>query len=151
MFRIVHLFGPDPGTTLANDNPILTRRMIMSHKGKVQLTIIFTATPDIVEEGDRIFKSHAKWMEKSHSREGDKALLSYNIVKGPELSNPLDPSSKPTGNTNFVLTEVYEGQVGVAEHWKQAATWEDFPSIGNWAGKCKVTTSHGAPVVHSLW
>ena len=35
----------------------------MSHKGNTQLTVIFTATPDLVEEGDRIFESHAQWME----------------------------------------------------------------------------------------
>ena len=87
----------------------------MSHKGKTQLTIVFTAPPDLVAEGDRIFASHAKWMRNTHSREGAKALLHYNVVKGPELSNPMDPSSKPTGNTSFVLTEVYETPAGVAD------------------------------------
>jgi len=51
--------------------------------------------------------SRASWMKQSHYREGDRALLAYNVVKGPELSNPLDPGSEPTGNTSFVLTEVY--------------------------------------------
>jgi len=124
----------------------------MSHKGKVQLTIIFTASPDLVEEGDRIFESPAKWMEGSHYREGDKALLRYNIVKGPELSNPLDPSSEPTGNTNFVLNEVYDSQAGVEDHWKQGAeSWKDLPALAEWAGKCKVTALHGSPVILSLW
>ena len=41
----------------------------MSHKGKVQLTVIFTATPDLVEQGDQIFESHAAWMAESHYRE----------------------------------------------------------------------------------
>lgn len=91
-------------------------------------------------------------MEQSHYREGDKALLRYNIVKGPELSNPLDPSSEPTGNTNFVLTEVYESQAGVEDHWKQGAeSWQDFPALGAWASKCKTTALHGSPVIHSLW
>ena len=94
----------------------------MSHQGKTQLTIVFTAPADLVAEGDRIFASHAKWMRNTHSREGEKALLHYNLVKGPELSNPMDPSSEPTGNTSFVLTEVYETPAGVAEHWKQTAT-----------------------------
>ncbi len=104
----------------------------MSYKGKVQLTINFTATPDLVAEGDRIFESHSKWMEKAHHREGDKALLMYNLVKGPESSNPLDPSSKPTGNTMFVVTEVYASNAGVEDHWKQgAADWQDFPGAVN--------------------
>ena len=124
----------------------------MAYEGNVQITIIFTATSDLVEEGDRIFRSHAAWMAESHYREGDKALLMYNIVKGPELSNPLDPSSEPTGNTSFVLTEVYQTQAGVEDHWKQGTTtWKEFPALAEWAPKCKVTTLHGSPVVHSLW
>lgn len=124
----------------------------MAHNGKTQLTIIFTATPDLVEEGDRIFASHAPWMSRTHHRDGDKALLHYNVVKGPELSNPLDPSSAPTGNTCYVLTEVYESPAGVEDHWhKGATTWDDFPALAAWAGKCNVTTLHGSPVIHSLW
>ncbi len=123
----------------------------MSDKGKTQLTIVFTAPPDLVAEGDRIFESHARWMRAAHSREGEEALLHYNVVKGPELSNPMDPSSKPTGNTSFVLTEVYETPAGVANHWKLTAAWEDFAAVGAWMSKVKVTTVHGSPVVHSLW
>ena len=123
----------------------------MSDQGKTQLTIVFTAPPDLVAEGDKIFASHAKWMRSTHSREGKTALLHYNVVKGPELSNPLDPSSTPTGNTSFLLTEVYETPAGVANHWKSTATWEDFAVALAWMSKVKVTTVHGAPVVHSLW
>ena len=46
----------------------------MAYTGKIQLTVIFTATPDLVAEGDRIFNSHAAWMAKSHYRDGNKAL-----------------------------------------------------------------------------
>ena len=53
----------------------------MSHKGKIQLMFIFVAPPDQVAEGDRIFRSHGPWMEATHHREGDKALLSYNVSK----------------------------------------------------------------------
>ncbi len=124
----------------------------MSHKGNYQLTIIFTAPPELVAEGDRIFKSHAAWMAATHHREGDKALLRYNLSKGPELSNPMDPTSAPTGNTSFVLMEVYATKAGVADHWKQAGeSWDDFPAAGEWMAGCKVTTVHGCPVVHSLW
>lgn len=47
---------------------------------------------------------------ETHARDGDKSLLSYNIAKGPETSNPLDPSSEPTGNTCYALNEVYEAK-----------------------------------------
>ena len=123
----------------------------MAQKGKTQLTIIFTAPPDLVSEGDRLFASHADWMVKPHHRDGPLALLSYNIVKGPELSNALDPSSAPTGNTSYVLDEVYESQAGLDEHWRTSSDWSEMGALVAWAGKCKVTTVHGSPVIHSLW
>ena len=124
----------------------------MAQKGNIQLTFIFTATSDLVAEGDRIFGNHAAWMAESHPRDGELALLGYNVVKGPELSNPLDPSSEPTGKTSFVLTEVYATQAGMANHWKQGAeTWNNFGAFVEWAGKVQVAVLHGAPVIHSLW
>ncbi|MDH3425295.1 MAG: hypothetical protein OEM22_01365 [Acidimicrobiia bacterium] len=124
----------------------------MSQEGKTQITFLFTATPDQVEEGDRIFASHAAILEKTHYREGELALLRYNVAKGPELSNPLDPGSDPTGNTMYALTEVYENPAGLADHWKQGAeSWQDFPAFVEWASAVDVTVLHGSPVIHSLW
>jgi hypothetical protein len=89
--------------------------IIMSQVGNTQITFIF------------LFSSHAKWMENSHYKEGELALLNYNVVKGPELSNPLDPTSEPTDNTSYALTEVYKTPQGLEDHWKQGSTnWEDF-------------------------
>lgn len=124
----------------------------MAHRGKIQLTYVIVAPPDQVEEGDRIFQSHAPWMEATHHRDGDKALLSYNVSKAPELSNPMDANSAPTGNTCFVLTEIYETEAGVADHFEQAmANWQDFPALGEWLQRCKVTGLPAAPVINSLW
>ena len=123
----------------------------MSHKGKTQISFIFTAPPDLVAEGDRIFASHAAWMEKTHHRDGELALLLYNVAKGPELSIPMDSSSAPTGNTNFTLTEVYANPAGLADHWGRSASWEDFNAVMAWAGKVKVSVLHGSPVIYSLW
>ncbi len=124
----------------------------MAQKGKTQLTIIFTAPPDLVSEGDRVFAAHADWMAKSHHKDGPLALLSYNVVKGPELANPLDPSSSSTGNTSYVLHEVYESQAGLDDHWRMGAQeWSEFGALVAWAGKCKVTALHGSPVIQSLW
>lgn len=124
----------------------------MAHKGKIQLTYVITATPDLVEEGDRIFSSHASWMESSHHRQGDKALLSYDVSKVPELSNPFDASSEPTGNTCFVLSEVYETEAGVTDHFQQAMSgWKQFPDLVKWLEKCKVAGVPAAPIIHSLW
>jgi len=124
----------------------------MSHQGKIQITLMFTVGPDQVEEADRIFASHAEWMEQTHYRDGELALLSYSVAKAPELSNPLDPSSEPTANTCFALSEVYETPAGLADHWKRGAeSWEDFNAFVGWASNANVTALHGAPVVYSLW
>ena len=124
----------------------------MAHKGKIQLTIIIVAPPDQAEEGDRLFRNHAPWMEATHHRDGDKALLSYDVSKAPELSNPMDPSSAPTGNTCFVLNEIYETEAGVADHFEQAASsWKDFPALMEWMEKCTVTAVPAAPIFNSLW
>ena len=71
------------------------RVRVMTYHDKIQLTIIIVAPPEQVAEGDRIFRSHAPWMEATHHRTGEKALLSYNVSKGPELSNPMDLNSTP--------------------------------------------------------
>ena len=124
----------------------------MTYHDKIQLTIIIVAPPEQVAEGDRIFRSHAPWMEATHHRTGEKALLSYNVSKGPELSNPMDLNSAPTGNTYFVLTEIYETEAGVADHFQQTtASWKDFPAIVQWMEKCKATFVPAASIINSLW
>jgi hypothetical protein len=123
----------------------------MAHHGKIQLTIIATCPPHLVEEGDRIFASHGPWMERTHHRDGEKALLSYTVSKAPELSNPMDPDSEPTGNTCFILTEIYESEAGVADHFALAGTWDDFPAASEWLEKCQLSGVAAAPIINSLW
>lgn len=124
----------------------------MAHQGNLQLVFVITATPDLVAEGDRIFAHHAQWMASSHHREGDKALFVYDVSKVAELSNPLDPSSEPTGNTHFILAEVYQSEAGIADHFEQASgSWEEFGNFVKWIGACKSTVIPSAPIVHSLW
>ena len=124
----------------------------MASHGKGQLTGIIVAPPDQVEEGERIFRSHAHWMEATHHRDGDKALLTYTVSKAPELSNPMDLNSAPTGNTCFILSEIYETEAGVADHFQQAMTnWQDFPGLGKWLEQCRATMVPAAPIFNSLW
>lgn len=120
--------------------------------GKTQITIIWIVPPEHVEEGDRIFESHAGWMASTHPRIGELALIRYNIIKAPELENPLDPTSAPTGNTMFVLDELYETQAGLDNHWREAGeTWEDLGAFVEWSGNCKAITAHNGVVVQGLW
>lgn len=124
----------------------------MAHEGKTHLTYVIIAPPDQVAEGDRLFRSHGPWMKATHHRTGEQALLSYTVSKAPELTNPMDPSSAPTGNTCFVLTEIYESPAGVADHFAQAQSgWQDFPALVGWLGKCKIYGVPVAPIVNSLW
>ena len=88
--------------------------------GKAHIVIMWTVGPEEVAAGDACFQSHGKWME-GHSRQGDTALLDYSISKGPELANPVDPDSAPTGDTVFVLDEFYASP----------AAW---PNTGGWPG-----------------
>jgi hypothetical protein len=122
----------------------------MSEIGKTHIVIMWTVGPDNVAEGDRLFESHGKWMT-GHSREGDTALLDYSISKGPELGNPMDPNSAPTGDTIFVLDEFYESPAGVVEHWR-AESWQDLGAVMEWSSKAKrVSTLHGGTLVQALW
>jgi len=124
----------------------------MTYHGKIQLTSIIIAPPDQVADGDRLFKSHGAWMESTHYRTGEKALLSYNVSKGPELSNPTDPNSAPTGNTCFILSEIYEGRAGVLDHFEQSfGNWGDVQAFRKWLEKCKFTLVPAASIFNSLW
>ncbi len=124
----------------------------MSHLSKVQLTAFIVAPLDQVAEGERIWQSHAAWMETTHYREGEKALLSYDLARTPELSDPMDPSSEPTGNTCFILTEVYESEAGVSDHYEQAEeSWGDWKAGQAWLGRCEVRGVQAAEIIHSLW
>ena len=121
-------------------------------EGKTQLTYVIVAPPDQVAEGDRIFRSHAPWMKATHPRDGEKALLRYTVSKAPELSNPFDQSSAPTGNTCFILDEIYESDAGVTHHFEMAMSgWQDFPALVAWLGKRKVSGVPVSSVVNSLW
>ena len=124
----------------------------MDYRGKVHLTFIFKTDPANVAEGDRLFASHNAWMAKTHHREGDKALLTYNVSKGGDPSNPLDPSSTPTGKAVYVLDEIYESPAGIADHWQQAmSSWEDFQAFVAWIKKGEAMAQHSGTVVNSLW
>ena len=103
----------------------------MTYHDKIQLTLIIIAPPPIRRRrATASFKSHGSWMESTHYRNREKALLSYNVSKMKELSNPADLNSAPTGNTCFVLTEIYESKAGVLDHIKQAhENWGDYPAF----------------------
>jgi len=124
----------------------------MATRGKAQLLITFVASPDQVHKIDPLVASHGAWMAKTHHRDGPKALLSYNFSKGPELANPLDPGSKATGNTRYVLNEIYDSAAGIEDHWQQAQqSWGDFAAMVEVIASCNPQTLHCGEIAESLW
>ena len=129
-----------------------TNNTIMANQGKTQLIIIINAPAEEVAEGDKIFTSHLPWMERTHHKTGEKALISYDLSKAPAHSNPMDPNSFTTGNVNFILAEVYESPAGAADHFEQAETsWEDYPAFMAWLGRFKTTMIPMAEIGNSMW
>jgi hypothetical protein len=125
---------------------------IMAKKGKTQLLITWVASPDKVSEMDRLVESHGSFMAKTHDRDGSNALVSYDLSKGPELENPLDPSSKSTGNTRYVLSEVYTSPSGIENHWRVSQeSWSDFGAMVEMLSSCDTQTLHCGSIAESLW
>jgi hypothetical protein len=124
----------------------------MSFIDKAHLNITWTVDREDEAEWDRIWASHGQWM-KGHPREGDAALLSYTISKSPELSNPLDPNSEPTGKTVYVLDEYYESPTGIERHWQDAVeNWaDDLAAVMQASARATVTTLHRGTVIQALW
>src|ERR1017187_5021944 len=124
----------------------------MANKDKTQLIITWVVSPGQVSEMDRLAESHGSFMSKSHDREGSNALLTYDLSKGPELENPLDPNSNSTGNTRYVLSEVYDSPAGIENHWRVSQeSWSDFGAMVEMLGSCNTPTLHGGTIAQSLW
>ena len=106
----------------------------------VLLIIVFICPSEYEAEGDRIWSSHAAWMEDTHYREGEKALLQYMVSKGAD----------DDGNILFVLTEVYASEAGRKDHREQTQDWKDIENFINWNSKCESTWTH-TEIINSLW
>jgi hypothetical protein len=77
----------------------------------------------------------------------------YSVSKGPELSDPLDASSEPTGRTVYVLAEYYESPAGVVRHLQDAMeNWaDDLGALMKASARATVTTLHSGTVIQGLW
>jgi hypothetical protein len=114
--------------------------------GKAQYFLALKCGAEHEAEGDRFFARHAEWMERTHPKEGDKALLQYTVSKR------LDGK----GNVLYLLAEVYETSAGVENHSRLAHEDEErsgpiLPSFRAFVGKCESIGSGASDVVHSLW
>ena len=112
--------------------------------GKAQFFLALKCAAEHEVEGDRFFARHAEWMERTHPKEGDTALLQYTVSKR------LDGE----GNVLFLLAEVYETSAGVENHSRLAHENEgepDMASLRALVDKCETIGFGASDVVHSLW
>ncbi len=96
------------------------------------------------EEGDRVFAHHVQWVERTHPREGDAALLQYTVSK----------RKNDDGSINFLLAETYATDAGVRNHHRLAH--EDkadsrVEDLFDFAAKCDAIGWGAHEVVASLW
>lgn len=122
----------------------------MSTSDTRQIIFILTVPHSLLADAERLVASHAAWVTGTHDREGEGALLGYSLVRGEELSNPMDLASPPTGNTLFAITETYATEAGVADHWRRSLSWDDFRPFLELVSKVKVTVMPSATVVSDI-
>jgi quinol monooxygenase YgiN len=112
----------------------------VNYTGKTRFSLAIVAPAELEAEGDRILKRHAEWVAKTHHREGEKALLQYDVAKG----------ENDDGSITYLLTEVYESAAGVQDHNEQAANWDTIGDLMAWLRQCQVIGG-GSSIIHSLW
>ena len=88
-------------------------------------------------------------MNETHTKDGDKALLMLNWSIGPEFKD-----GNKTGNMSLILTEVYENQAGIDDHFEQAqnngATFRD--DFNDFESKCEnLVKINSSDIIQSMW
>jgi hypothetical protein len=116
--------------------------IVTDYRGKGQFFIAFNCPAEHEAEGDGFFARHAQWMERTHPKAGDLALLQYTVSK----------SSDDDGNVLFLLAETYQTTAGIDNHRKLAH--DDAPLLADlysFRDKCQTIGWGDAEVLHSLW
>jgi len=118
--------------------------------GKTRLTFTFVVPAKNVKLADEVFACHATWMNETHIHKGPKALLSYDVSKMAELTDPTGLKSKPTGKTIYVLNEVYETVAGVEDHFERTPKWNCYDQFVELVNVSKVTKVSVGNIFNSL-
>ena len=114
------------------------------YTGRAHFFVAFRCPAEHEADGDSVFAQHAEWMERTHPKDGDKALLQYTVSK----------SHDDEGNVLFLLSEVYETKAGIDNHRKLAHDDEEDSRVNDLlalADKCQTIGWGDAEVLHSLW
>ena len=85
------------------------------YQNKKQLQFIWIFKPELSDVAKRVAEDHVKWMNETHTKEGEKALIVLNWSIGPEFKEGAE-----TGNIALILTEIYENQSGIDNHFMLA-------------------------------
>ena len=91
------------------------------YQNKKQLQFIWIFKPEFTDVAKRVAEDHVKWINETHTKEGEKALIVLNWSMGPEFKEGSE-----TGNMALILTEIYENQEGIDDHFKQAQNNESY-------------------------
>ena len=118
------------------------------YQNKKQLQFIWIFKPELTDVAKRVAEDHVKWMNETHTKEGAKALLVLNWSIGPELKDGVE-----TGNIALILTEIYENQDGIDDHFNQAQNNESYfrDDLDEFSKNCEQrVTIHSSDVIQSI-
>ena len=121
--------------------------------GSVGFHIAFKVPNDSIQRMEVFLKTHQKFMRETHHLEGElePLVLTYAVLKAPELNNPLDPNSAETGNTLYGITEIYNGPEGAMAHMELGQQREQmFSELVALTNEYCISGILGAPVIGAM-
>jgi len=112
---------------------------------------MFTVPRSRVAEGERLFASLTDWVRRTHFHRGHLALARYGVFKGAARRSGVDPKSRKTRRTRYVLSQAYARAAGLADHDKSMPQgWTDYNKFITWASKVRVTALRSGRVLQWL-
>ena len=118
------------------------------YQNKKQLQFIWIFKPELTDVAKRVAEDHVKWMNETHTKEGEKALIVLNWSIGLEFKEGAE-----TGNMALILTEIYENQEGIDDHFKQAQNNESYfrDELDEFSKNCEQRVPfHSSDVIQSM-
>ena len=118
------------------------------YQNKKQLQFIWIFKPELTDVAKRVAEDHVKWMNETHTKEGHKALLMLNWSIGPEFKDGVE-----TGNLSLILTEIYETQAGIDDHFEKALNNSSYfrDDFGDFESKCESNVKiNSSNIIHSM-
>ena len=118
------------------------------YQNKKQLQFIWIFKPEFSNVAKRVAEDHVKWMNETHTKEGEKALIVLNWSIGLEFKEGAE-----TGNIALILTEIYENQAGIDNHFMLAQNNGSYfrDDLDEFSKNCEQrVTIHSSDVIQSI-